>query len=152
MVVVAAVISMFVVGVAFYAGGSGTDVGMSVGMNVDATVVVGADPCVVVDEDGVASPAEACAVPAVSSAKGGANDDCRAEADSCADDEAGTRAVEDDCGTIEGDVVVVGVDGLDFQVAAVVDYVVVGVGGEVAVVVGETALALDGVHDVGALA
>jgi hypothetical protein len=148
-VVVAAV--LFVVGVALYASSGWVYVGMGVGVNVDVAVVVGAGPRMVVDEDGVTSPAKACTVPAVAS-EGGADGDDGAETDSCADDESGAGPVEDDRGTIDGDVVVGGVDGLDFNVATVVRNGVVGVGDEVAVVVGEAALALDGVHDVRALA
>lgn len=148
-VVVAAV--FFVVGVAFYARGCWAHVGVGVGVNVDAAVVVGAGPGVVVDEDGVASPAEACSVPAVD-AEGRTDGNDGAETDPCADDESGAGAVEDDGRAVDGDVVVGGVDGLDLEVAAVVNDVVVGVGGEVAVVVGDAALALDGVHDVRALA
>ena len=37
---------------------------MGVGVNVDSTIDVGPGPGAVVDEDGVPTPAEACAVPA----------------------------------------------------------------------------------------
>ena len=124
----------------------GTNVGMLVGVNVDAAVVEGAAPGAVVDEDGVAAPTEACTVPAEDS-EGGADGDGRAEADGGAADEAGSWGVKDDCGIVDGHVVVGRIDGLNLDVAIVVDDVVVGVGGEVAVVVCFLTLALDGVHD-----
>src|ERR1700733_13462922 len=62
-VVIAAV--FFVVGVALYTRRCWVYVGMCVGVNVDIAVVVGAGPGVVVDDDGVTPPAEACTVPAV---------------------------------------------------------------------------------------
>jgi len=148
-VVISAV--FFVVGVALYACRCWVYVGMCVGVNVNVAVVVGTGPGVVVDDDGMTSPAEACTVPSVD-AEGGADGDGGAEADSRGDDESGAWAVEDDRGAVDGDVVVGGVDGLDFDVAAVVGDCVVGVGNEVAVVVGQAALALDSVHDVRALA
>jgi len=123
------------------------DVRMLVRVDVDGAVVIGAGPRAMVDEDGVAAPTEACAVPAVDS-EGWADDDGWAEADSSGDDESGARCVEDYCGIVDGDVVVGGVDGLDFDGSAVVDYVVVGGGGEIAVVVGGLTLTLDCVHDV----
>lgn len=152
-VVISAVIAavFFVVGVALYTWSGWVGVGMGVRVNVDVAVVVGAGPGVVVDDDGVTSPAEACTVPAVDS-ESRADGDGGAEADSCADDESGARAVEDDCGAVDGYVEVGGVDGLDLEVAAVVGDGVVGVGNQVAVVVGEAALALDSVHHVRALA
>ena len=119
-------------------------------MNVDATVVVGTSPGAVIDEDGVAAPAEACSIPAVY-AEGRADGDGWAEADSGGDDESGTGGVEDHRRSVDGDVIVGGVDGLDFEIAAVVDYVVVGVGCKIAVVVREPPLTLDGVHDVASL-
>jgi hypothetical protein len=125
-VVIAAV--FFVVGVALYAWGRRVYVGMCVGVNVDVAVVVGAAPCVMVDHDGVGTPAKACTVPAVD-AEGRAYGDGGAEAESCADDEAGAGAVEDDGGAVDGYVKVGWIDGLDLEVAAVVDDVVVGVGG-----------------------
>src|SRR5580704_19061817 len=134
----------------FDARSRGVDVRMLVRVDVDGAVVIGAGPGAMVDEDGVAAPAEACAVPAVDS-EGWTDDDRRAEADSGGDDESWARCVEDYCGIVDGDVVVGGVDGLDFDGSAVVDHVVVGGGGEIAVVVGGLTLALYGVHDVVAL-
>ena len=122
-------------------------VGMRVRVDVDGAVVIGAGPGAMVDEDGVAAPAEARAVPTIDS-EGRTDDDRWAETDSCGDDEAGGRCVEDDCGIVDGNVVVGRIDGLDFYRSAVVDYVVVGRGGEVAVVVRGLALTLNGVHDV----
>ena len=119
-------------------------------VDVDVAVVVGAAPGAVVDEDCVATPAEAGSSPS-EDAKGRADDDAGAKTDSGGDDEAGTRRVEDDGGTVDGHVEVGRVDGLNFEVAAVVTYVVVGVGVEVAIVVGGVALALDGVHNISAL-
>ena len=133
-----------------YAWADRPDVGVGVGMNVDAAVVEGSSPGAVVDEDGVSAPAEACSVPA-EDPEGGSDGDGWAKADTGSDDEAGTRSVEDDGGAVDRDVVVGGIDGLDFEVSAVVDHRVVGVGGKVAVVVCGTALTLDGVHDVGPL-
>jgi hypothetical protein len=152
-VVIAAVIAavFFVVGVALYACRCWVYVGMCVGVNVDVAVVVGAAPCVMVDHDGVSTPAEACTVPSVD-AEGRADGDGGAEADSCGDDETGAWTIEDDSGAVDGYVEVGWIDGLDFDVAAAVGDGVVGVGNEVAVVVGEAALALDSVHDVSALA
>ena len=126
------------------------DVGMLVRMHVDGAVVIGACTGAMIDEDGVASPAEAGAVPTVDS-EGWGDDDGWAEAYSGGDHESGSRCVEDDRGVVDGNVVVGGIDGLDFDVSAVVDYVVVGGGGKIAVVVGGLALALYGVHDVVAL-
>src|ERR1700722_3322479 len=131
-VVVAAAVVFVGVLMYFDAWACGTDVGVGVGMHVDAAVVVGAAPGLVVDHDGVSAPAEACAVPA-EDAEGRADGDDGAEANGSADDEAWAWGVEDDCGVVDGNVVVGGVDGLDLDVAAVIDDVVVGVGREVAV-------------------
>jgi len=127
------------------------DEGVGVGMDVYAAIIEGAAPRTMVDENGVASPAKACTAPA-KDAKRRADDYGGPEADGSSDDEAGTWSVEDDRRIVDGDVVVGGVDGLDLEVAAIVDDVVVGVRGEVAIVVRGLALTLDGVHDVGALA
>ena len=54
-----AVLNVFCVFVMFYAWAGGTNVWMLVGVNVDAAVVEGPTPWAVVDEDGVATPAEA---------------------------------------------------------------------------------------------
>ena len=137
-------------GVVFYAGSCGADVWVGVGVDVGGAVDVGAGPGAVVDEDGVGAPAEACTVPAVAS-EGGADDDGWAEADGSCYVEARAWGVEDYGWIVDGDVVVVRVVGLDLDVAAVVYDVGVGVGGEVAVVAGLAAHALDGVHDVLAL-
>ena len=134
----------------FNAGRGGADVGVGVGMDVGAAILVGASPGAVVDEDRVRAPAEACAEPS-EAAEGDAEGDGGAEADGSADEEAAARRAEDDEGIVDGDVVEVGVEGLDFDVAALVDDVDVGVGLEVAVAQGLAAEALDGVHDVGAL-
>ena len=120
---------------------------MRVGVNIDSAVVVGACPGAMVDQDGVATPAESGTEPTVD-AEGWSDDDRRAKADSGSDDESGTRCVEDDGGVVDRNVVVRGIDGLDLDVSAVVDYVVVGGGGEIAVIVRGLALTLDGVHDV----
>jgi hypothetical protein len=122
-------------------------VGMRVRVDVDGAVVIGASPGAMVDEDGVAAPAEARAVPAVDS-EGRTDDDGWAETDSRGDHEAGGRCVEDDCGIVDGNVVVGRIDGLDFDGSAVVHYVVVGRVGEIAVVVRGLTLTLNGVHDV----
>src|SRR5271170_2814539 len=66
----------------FRTGGDGVGVGMGVGVDVDGAVVVGASPGAVIDEDGVAAPSEAGAVPAVD-AEGRADGDGWAEADAC---------------------------------------------------------------------
>ncbi len=116
-------------------------------MDVDGPVVICAGPGAMVDEDGVASPAESGAEPTVDT-EGWSDDDRRAEADSRSDNEAGPRRVEDNGGAIDRNVYVSGINGLNFNVATVVDDVVVGCGGEIAVVVGGLALALDGVHNV----
>src|ERR1700729_2789258 len=102
----------------------GADVGVVVGMGVDGAVVISACPRAMVDEDGVASPAEARAVPTVDT-EGRGDNDRWAETDSRGDDEAGARRIEDDCRAINGNVYVSGVDGLDFDVSVVVGYVVV---------------------------
>lgn len=120
---------------------------MRVGVNVDGAVVVGACPGAMVDEDGVATPAESGAEPTIDT-EGRGDDDRRAKTDSGSDDESGTGGVEDDGGVVDRNVVVRGIDGLDLDVSAVDDYVVVGGGGEIAVVVRGLALPLDGVHDV----
>ena len=110
--------------VIFDARGCGSDVGVFVGMGVDGAVVISARPGAMVDEDGMASPAEARAVPTVDT-EGWSDDDRWAEADSGGDDEAGAGCIEDDSRTIDGNVYVSGVDGLNLDVAAVVGYVVV---------------------------
>jgi len=97
---------------------------MFVGMRVDGAVVIGARPGAMIDEDGVASPAESGAEPAVDT-EGWGDDDRWAEADSGGDDEAGAGGIEDDSRAIDGNVYVSGVDGLDLDVAAVVGHVVV---------------------------
>ena len=76
--------------VIFDARGGGVNVGMFVGMRVDGAVVIGARPGAMVDEDGVASPAESGAEPTVD-AEGWGDDDRWAETDSRGDDEAGAR-------------------------------------------------------------
>src|SRR5271168_2687678 len=111
--------------VIFGARGGWSNVGMHVGVDVDGAVVIGACPGAMVDEDGVAAPAETGAVPTVDT-EGWSDDDRRAEADSGGDDESGTRCVEDDGGVVDGNVVVGGIHRLDFDVSAVVGYVVVG--------------------------
>ena len=95
------------------AGAYGTNIRMCVGMSVDCAVVEGAAPGTMVDEDGVTSPAEARAAPAEDT-EGRTDDDGGAETDSGGDYEARTWRVEDDRGAVDGDVVVGGVDGLDF--------------------------------------
>jgi hypothetical protein len=138
------------VGVRLYAGAPGVNVGTGVRVNIDSAVGIGSGPGVVVDEDGVSSPAEACGVPAEAAERGSDGDD-GAEADRCADDQAGTRSVEDDAGVIDGNVIGGRIDGLDFDVAAVVDDIIVCVGLEVAVAPGLLTEALDSIHDVGSL-
>ena len=93
-------------------------------MFVDGAVVIGARPGAMVDEDGVASPAESGAVPTIDT-EGWGDDDRRAEADSGGDDEAWAGCIEDDRRAIDGNVYVSGVDGLDLDVSVVVGYVVV---------------------------
>ncbi len=127
-----------------------SNVGMLVGMDVDGAVVIGACPGAMVDEDGMASPAESGAVPTVDT-EGRSDYDCRTEADSGGDDESGTRCIEDNCRAVDGDVYVSGIDRLDLDVSAVVGYVVVWGRCEIAVVVGGLTLTLDGVHDIVAL-
>ena len=136
--------------VVFYAGGCWVHVWVGVGVNVGGAVDVGAGPVAMVDEDGVVAPAKACAKPAVAS-EGWTDNDGWAETDGSAGVVAGAGGVEDYGGVVDGDVVVVGVVGLDLDVAAVVYDVGVVVAGEVAVVAGLAAHALDGVHDVLAL-
>ena len=63
----------------------------------------------------------------------------------------GRGAAEDDERIVDRDVVEIGVEGMDLDVAALVDDIDIGVGGEVAVAVGLAAQALDGVHHVVAL-
>jgi hypothetical protein len=126
-------------------------VGMGIGVNVGAAVVVGATPRAMVDEDCVGSPAEARTVPAINS-EGRANGDDWAKAKCSSNVKTRTWCVEDDRRAIDGDVIICGVDGLNFEIAAVVGYVVVGVGGKVAVAASDATLALDGIHDVRALA
>lgn len=106
-------------------GTGGVNVGVLVGVDVDGAVVIGAAPGAVIDEDGVTSPTEACTVPTVDP-KGRANGDRRAEANCCADDKSAAGWEEDDCGAVDGNVVVSRIDGLNLDVAAVVHYVVVG--------------------------
>jgi hypothetical protein len=138
-------------GVRLYAGPTRVDVRMGVRVYVDSAIGIGSGPGVVVDEDGVSSPAEACAVPAEAAERRSDGDD-GTEADGSSDDEARTRSVEDDAGIVDRDVVEGGIEGLDFDVAAVVDDVVVGVGLEIAVAPGLLTEALDCIHDVGSLA
>ena len=133
-----------------HAWGSGADVRVRIGVDVGAAVDVGAGPGAVVDEDGVATPTEACAEPAEAAEVDAERDGC-AEADGSADEEAGPRGEEDYSGIVVGNVVERRIEGLDLEVSAVVDYVVVLVVGEVAVVLGLATHALDGVHYVLAL-
>lgn len=112
------------VSVGFYTRANRPDKGMGVWMDVDAAVVEGSTPGMMIDEDGVSTPGEACAVPA-ESAVGRADGDGRTEADGAADEEAGTWREEDDAGAIDGHVVECRVDGLDLEVSAVVDDIVV---------------------------
>src|ERR1700721_835837 len=126
-------------------------VGMGVRVSIDRTIGEGSAPGPMIDQDGVSAPDEACAAPAKAGECRSDGDD-GAEADSTADEEARARSEEDDGRAIDGDVVEEGIDGLDLEVAAVVDDVVVRVGGEVAVVPGLLAHTLDGVHDIGPLA
>src|ERR1700722_3181575 len=136
--------------VALYAGACGSNVGMGVGVNVDAAIDVGPAPWTGVDGDGVAAPTEACPIPA-EAAEWRSDGDGRAEVDGAANEESWARREEDDARAIDGDIVEGRVDGLDFDVAVVVDDVVVGVGGEVAVASGRAAHALYGVHYIGLL-
>ena len=112
------------VGVRLYAGSAVANVGMGVGVNVDAAIDIGSGPGTVIDEDGVSAPAEACAIPAEAAECRSDGDDW-AEADGSPDEEAGARSVEDDAGVIDGDLVEGWIDGLDFNVAAVIDDVIV---------------------------
>ena len=82
--------------VIFDSRGGGVYVGMLVGMDVDGSVVIGTCPGAMVDEDGVAAPAESGAVPTVDT-EGRTDDDGWAETDSRGDHEAGARCIEDDC-------------------------------------------------------
>jgi hypothetical protein len=144
------VIDMLGVVVTFYTRAGGANVGMLVGVDVDGAVVEGAAPRTMVDEDGVTAPTEASTIPTEDS-KGGADGNGWSEADCGADNESTPRCEEDDRGAVDGNVVVGWVDGLNLNIAAVVDDVVVGARGEIAVVVCGSALTLDGVHDVGTL-
>ena len=119
---------------------------LGVGMDVCPAIDVGAGPGAVIDQDGMGAPAEAGSEPA-EAAERWTNSYGWPEVNGASDVEAGTRWSEDDDGTIYGDVVEVGIVGLDLNVAAGVDYIDVGVGGEVAVVAGLAAETLNGVHD-----
>src|ERR1700722_11643226 len=90
--------------VRLYARGCGANVGMGVGVNVDAAIDIGSGPGMVIDEDGVSAPAEACAIPAEAAECRSDGDDW-AEADVSPDEEAGARSVEDDTRTVNRDVV-----------------------------------------------
>jgi len=114
--------------VMFSARSGGADVGVLIRVNVDPSVVVGATPGAMVDEDCVTAPTEACTAPTVD-AEGRADDDGGAEADGSAYYKAWAGCVEDNCRIVDGNVIVGRVDGLDFDVAAVVDDRVVGGGG-----------------------
>ena len=111
----------------FSARGGGPNVGVLIRVNVDPSVVVGATPGAVVDEDRVTAPAEACTAPTVG-AEGRANDDGGAEADSSAYDKAWPGCVENDSGIVDGNVIVGRVDGLDFDITAIVYDCVIWVG------------------------
>ena len=102
-----------------------SNVGVHVRVDVDAAVVEGAAPWTMVDEDGVTAPTEASAAP-TKDAEVWADDDSGAEADRSADNEARPRCEKDDCGIVNGNVVIGGVDGLNFDVAAVVYDCVIG--------------------------
>jgi hypothetical protein len=128
-----------------------TNEGMGVGVNVGSAIVEGSAPGAMVEEDGVASPTEACSVPAEVAKRRAYGDDWT-EADGASDEEARARRVEDDGGAVDGDVVEGWVDGLDLDGSVVFYDVVVGVGSEIAVVFCLLAHALDCVHDVGPLA
>ena len=121
------VIAVLDVIVMFYAWAGGVNVGMLVGVNVDATVVERATPWTVVDEDGVTAPTKASAVPTIDS-EGGPDSDGWAEANCRANDESATGREEDNRGAVHGNVIVGRVDGLDFDITAIVYDCVIWVG------------------------
>ena len=144
------VLDVLCVLVMFCAWAGRANVWVFVGVDVGGAVIEGAAPWTMVDEDGVTAPPEASTVPTEDS-KGWADGDGWAEADCGTDNESTSRCEEDDRGVVDGNVVVGGVDGLNLNVAAVVDDAVVGAGVEIAVIVGGSALTLDCVHDVATL-